>query len=77
MWNGDLLPRHAVIVDQETEARYTLNHLSHRQALFYVHNSPLSEYAVLGYEYGYSLASPPYACNLGVPSLATLSMAPR
>jgi 2-oxoglutarate dehydrogenase E1 component (EC 1.2.4.2) len=35
-----------------------LNHLSHRQALFYVYNSPLSEYAVLGYEYGYSLASP-------------------
>jgi len=56
---GTFSHRHAVIVDQETEARYIpLNHLSHRQALFYVYNSPLSEYAVLGYEYGYSLASP-------------------
>jgi 2-oxoglutarate dehydrogenase E1 component len=56
---GTFSHRHAVIVDQETEAHYIpLNHLSHRQALFYVYNSPLSEYAVLGYEYGYSLASP-------------------
>jgi 2-oxoglutarate dehydrogenase E1 component len=56
---GTFSHRHAVIVDQEAEAHYIpLNHLSHRQALFYVYNSPLSEYAVLGYEYGYSLASP-------------------
>jgi len=56
---GTFSHRHAVIIDQETEARYVpLNHLSHRQALFYVYNSPLSEYAVLGFEYGYSLASP-------------------
>ena len=56
---GTFSHRHAVIVDQETERKYVpLNHLSHRQALFYVYNSPLSEYAVMGFEYGYSLASP-------------------
>jgi len=56
---GTFSHRHAVIVDQETESRYVpLNHLSHRQALFYIYNSPLSEYAVMGFEYGYSLASP-------------------
>ncbi len=56
---GTFSHRHAVIVDQETNAKHVpLNHLSHRQALFYIYNSPLSEYAVLGFEYGYSLASP-------------------
>ncbi|MCS7188779.1 MAG: 2-oxoglutarate dehydrogenase E1 component, partial [Bacteroidia bacterium] len=56
---GTFSHRHAVIVDQLTEATYTpLNHLSHKQAPFYVYNSPLSEYAVLGFEYGYALASP-------------------
>ncbi|MDT7942021.1 MAG: 2-oxoglutarate dehydrogenase E1 component [Bacteroidota bacterium] len=56
---GTFSHRHAVLIDQETEARYIpLNHLSHQQAPFYIYNSPLSEYAVLGFEYGYSLASP-------------------
>ncbi|MCX8112852.1 MAG: 2-oxoglutarate dehydrogenase E1 component [Bacteroidia bacterium] len=56
---GTFSHRHAVIVDQRTEATYVpLNHLSHRQAPFYIYNSPLSEYAVLGFEYGYALASP-------------------
>ncbi|GIV23182.1 MAG: 2-oxoglutarate dehydrogenase E1 component [Bacteroidia bacterium] len=56
---GTFSHRHAVLVDQETEATFVpLNHLSHRQAPFYIYNSPLSEYAVLGFEYGYALASP-------------------
>ncbi len=56
---GTFSHRHAVVIDQETEARHIpLNHLSHRQAPFYIYNSPLSEYAVLGFEYGYALASP-------------------
>ncbi|MCS6895580.1 MAG: 2-oxoglutarate dehydrogenase E1 component [Bacteroidia bacterium] len=56
---GTFSHRHAVLIDQRTEARHIpLNHLSHRQAPFYIYNSPLSEYAVLGFEYGYALASP-------------------
>nr|BAL57841.1 2-oxoglutarate dehydrogenase E1 component [uncultured Bacteroidetes bacterium] len=56
---GTFSHRHAVLVDQNTETRFIpLNHLSHKQAPFYVYNSPLSEYAVLGFEYGYALASP-------------------
>ncbi|MCX7607177.1 MAG: 2-oxoglutarate dehydrogenase E1 component [Bacteroidia bacterium] len=56
---GTFSHRHAVITDQHTESKHIpLNHLSHRQAPFYVYNSPLSEYAVLGFEYGYALASP-------------------
>lgn len=56
---GTFSHRHAVLIDQRTESRYIpLNHLSHRQASFYIYNSPLSEYAVLGFEYGYALASP-------------------
>lgn len=56
---GTFSHRHAVLIDQKTEARHIpLNHLSHRQAPFYIYNSPLSEYAVLGFEYGYALASP-------------------
>lgn len=56
---GTFSHRHAVLVDQATGLTHVpLNHLSHRQAPFYVYNSPLSEYAVLGFEYGYALASP-------------------
>ncbi len=56
---GTFSHRHAVVIDQRTELKHVpLNHLSHRQAPFYIHNSPLSEYAVLGFEYGYALASP-------------------
>ncbi|MEN2993266.1 MAG: 2-oxoglutarate dehydrogenase E1 component [Bacteroidia bacterium] len=56
---GTFSQRHAVVLDMNTESRHIpLNHLSHRQAPFYVYNSPLSEYAVLGFEYGYALASP-------------------
>ena len=57
---GTFSQRHAVIVDQETEKRYTpLNHLvKDQKTKIEVINSMLSEEAVLGFEYGYSLAEP-------------------
>jgi 2-oxoglutarate dehydrogenase E1 component len=56
---GTFSQRHSVIFDQETEKRYTpLNHLNGEQASFEVVNSMLSEEAVLGFEYGYSLSEP-------------------
>jgi 2-oxoglutarate dehydrogenase E1 component len=56
---GTFSQRHAVLIDQETENRYTpFNNLGGKQARFEVINSMLSEEAVLGFEYGYSLAEP-------------------
>ena len=57
---GTFSQRHAVLVDQQTEKRYTpLNHLKKDQSVkIEVINSMLSEEAVLGFEYGYSLAEP-------------------
>ncbi len=56
---GTFSQRHSVLYDQETEERFIpLNHLSESQARFEVINSMLSEEAVLGFEYGYSLAEP-------------------
>ncbi len=56
---GTFSQRHAVLTDQVNEAQYSpLNHLSNKQARFEVINSMLSEEAVLGFEYGYSLAEP-------------------
>ncbi|MGE4012891.1 MAG: 2-oxoglutarate dehydrogenase E1 component, partial [Alphaproteobacteria bacterium] len=56
---GTFSQRHAVLVDQETEADYTpLANLRPDQALFEVFDSPLAEASVLGFEYGYSLAEP-------------------
>jgi 2-oxoglutarate dehydrogenase E1 component len=57
---GTFSQRHAVLIDQATEKRYTpLNHLKKDQATkIEVINSMLSEEAVLGFEYGYSLAEP-------------------
>ena len=56
---GTFSQRHAVLVDQETEARYVpINNIRPGQAQFEVIDSPLSEAAVLGFEYGYSLAEP-------------------
>jgi 2-oxoglutarate dehydrogenase E1 component len=56
---GTFSQRHSVLIDQENEHRYTpFNHLRDGQARFEVINSMLSEEAVLGFEYGYSLAEP-------------------
>ena len=56
---GTFCQRHAVLDDQETEERYVpIDHISPGQAQFEVIDSPLSEAAVLGFEYGYSLAEP-------------------
>ena len=57
---GTFSHRHAVIVDQTNEERYfPLSQIKPgKQAPFEVMDSPLSEFAVLGYEYGYSLAEP-------------------
>jgi len=56
---GTFSQRHSVFIDQETEKRYTpFNHLRDGQARYEVINSMLSEEAVLGFEYGYSLAEP-------------------
>ncbi len=56
---GTFSQRHSVLTDQETEARYKpFNHLSENQGHYEVINSMLSEEAVLGFEYGYSLAEP-------------------
>jgi 2-oxoglutarate dehydrogenase E1 component len=56
---GTFSQRHSVLIDQETERRWTpLKHVANDQAKFEVINSMLSEEAVLGFEYGYSLAEP-------------------
>jgi 2-oxoglutarate dehydrogenase E1 component len=56
---GTFSQRHSVLIDQENESRYLpLDHLSVGQGRFEVINSMLSEEAVLGFEYGYSLAEP-------------------
>ncbi len=56
---GTFSQRHSVLTDQGTEDQHIgLNHLSDHQARFEVINSMLSEEAVLGFEYGYSLAEP-------------------
>ncbi|NBS50429.1 MAG: hypothetical protein EBS97_07500 [Verrucomicrobia bacterium] len=56
---GTFSQRHAAIYDLRTRARYIpLKNLSQNQASFCVYNSPLSEAAVLGFDYGYSLDCP-------------------
>src|SRR6202048_1074452 len=56
---GTFSQRHSVLIDQEDESRYTpFNHLGGDQGHYEVINSLLSEEAVLGFEYGYSLAEP-------------------
>jgi 2-oxoglutarate dehydrogenase E1 component len=56
---GTFSQRHSVLYDQETEERYIpLANMAPNQARYEVINSMLSEEAVLGFEYGYSLARP-------------------
>ncbi|MGY1711005.1 multifunctional oxoglutarate decarboxylase/oxoglutarate dehydrogenase thiamine pyrophosphate-binding subunit/dihydrolipoyllysine-residue succinyltransferase subunit [Geodermatophilus sp. SYSU D00758] len=56
---GTFVQRHSVLIDRETGREYTpLAHLSDDQAKFFVYDSLLSEYAALGFEYGYSVANP-------------------
>ena len=56
---GTFSQRHSVLTDQTNEEQYIpLNHLSNKEARFEVINSMLSEEAVLGFEYGYTLAEP-------------------
>jgi 2-oxoglutarate dehydrogenase E1 component len=56
---GTFAHRNAVLLETSTGAKYTpLNHIKENQGHLEILNSPLSEYAVLGFEYGYSLSSP-------------------
>ncbi|AIL65300.1 2-oxoglutarate dehydrogenase E1 component [Rickettsiales bacterium Ac37b] len=56
---GTFSHRHAVLVDQENNSNYIpLNNLNQEQSNFEVIDSNLSEYAVLGFEYGYSYVEP-------------------
>lgn len=53
---GTFSHRHSMWVDQDHEQKYfPLNHLGENQGRFDVFNSPLSEFAVLGFDFGYSL----------------------
>ncbi len=56
---GTFSHRHAVLYDQQTGAEYIpLNHIREDQASLLIYDSLLSEYAVCGFEYGYSVACP-------------------
>jgi 2-oxoglutarate dehydrogenase E1 component len=56
---GTFSHRHSVISDQDNYKKYIpLNNISDKQAHFEVINSPLSEYGVMGFEYGYSTTNP-------------------
>ena len=56
---GTFAHRHASHVIEDTDETYTpLKYIHEKQAPFYIYNSPLNEYGVLGFEYGYALATP-------------------
>ncbi|MDG1935617.1 MAG: 2-oxoglutarate dehydrogenase E1 component [Paracoccaceae bacterium] len=56
---GTFSQRHSAVINQDTEERYyPLNNIREGQSQYDVIDSMLSEYAVLGFEYGYSLAEP-------------------
>jgi 2-oxoglutarate dehydrogenase E1 component len=56
---GTFSHRHAILKTENTEEEYVpLNNISHNQGSFEIYNSSLSEYGVMGFEYGYALSSP-------------------
>lgn len=56
---GTFSHRHAVLRDEQTNKGYNrLNHFQDNQEKFRIYNSLLSEYGVLGFEYGYAMANP-------------------
>jgi 2-oxoglutarate dehydrogenase E1 component len=56
---GTFSHRHAVLRDEATNQEYSrISKISDKQGLFRIYNSLLSEYAVMGFEYGYAMATP-------------------
>ncbi len=56
---GTFSHRHAILHDAVTSAAYnSLDHIAEKQASFEIYNSLLSEYGVLGFEFGYAMANP-------------------
>ena len=56
---GTFAHRHASFVVEDMDEKYfPLKHISPQQAPFHIYNSHLSEYGVMGFEYGYALAQP-------------------
>ncbi|MCK4989374.1 MAG: 2-oxoglutarate dehydrogenase E1 component, partial [Bacteroidales bacterium] len=56
---GTFSHRHAgIVMEETTEIYFPLKYLADDQASFNIYNSPLNEYGVLGFEYGYSMACP-------------------
>lgn len=56
---GTFSHRHSVLFDSNTNEPYcNLNHIQEKQEPFRIYNSLLSEYGVLGFEYGYAMATP-------------------
>jgi 2-oxoglutarate decarboxylase len=71
---GTFVQRHAVLIDKETAGEWTpLRYLSDDQAKLWVYDSLLSEYAAMGFEYGYSVERPDASCS-GRPSSVTSPM---
>ncbi len=56
---GTFSHRHAVLTLEDSEEEYVpFRNISDHQAAFHIYNSHLSEYGVLGFDYGYALANP-------------------
>jgi len=56
---GTFSHRHAgMVMEETTEIYFPLKYLDKKQAPFNIYNSPLNEYGVLGFEYGYAMSAP-------------------